>query len=176
MRQLTITIFFMICVFITPSVYASSAELEEKARHIIKLSRYVSWERTERNQQPEFHLCILQEPRLANKLKNIKNIKIKRRALLVRSIYDVAEVQKCHVLFINRAHTGKVKRNIALLNRMGILTISDADKFIESGGMIKIFSKNDQYNFSINLIALRSANLLINHAILRVADHVRRES
>ena len=50
-----------------------------------------------------------------------------------------------------------------------MLTVGDADNFVDSGGIIGFFTENGKIKFQVNLPAAKSANLLISSKLLRVA-------
>jgi hypothetical protein len=56
------------------------------------------------------------------------------------------------------------------LSNRSILTVSDADEFARSGGMIRFRLENNKIRLQINLRAAKAANLAISSKLLRVAE------
>lgn len=86
--------------------------------------------------------------------------------IVVKRYNDDDEFADCHILFVS--HQDK-KRNINQLQHDNILTVSDANNFTASGGIIGFFTENGKIKFQVNLPAAKSAHLEISSKLLRVA-------
>ena len=82
-------------------------------------------------------------------------------------------VTGCHLLFL---HTDDGPRR-ALLRRVGerpVLTVSDAPRFLDEGGIVLLRVVDNRVRFEIDAEAARRASLRLNTQLLRLAAHVRR--
>ncbi len=96
--------------------------------------------------------------------------KMKGHSLVVRHYNDVEEIQTCHMLFINVGSTAKLERILEKLEGRSILTVSDADNFIEEGGMIRFVTIDKKIRFQINPAAVKAAGLTISSKLLSLAE------
>ncbi|NRA13537.1 MAG: YfiR family protein [Crocinitomicaceae bacterium] len=81
-------------------------------------------------------------------------------------------LKQCHVLYISKSESKKLKLIIKAINNKPILTISDCDNFIENGGVIGFIKKNSKVAFEINSTSAIEAKLDIRSMLKRIADRV----
>jgi hypothetical protein len=81
----------------------------------------------------------------------------------------VEDIKECHVLFISRSETSKLDEILARLEGRNILTVSEAETFVESGGMIGFVVEKNKIRFKINTEAARRMNLTLSSKLLRLA-------
>jgi len=94
------------------------------------------------------------------------------RALSVQRYHSLEEIKTCHVLFISRSETERLKEALAALKGRSTLTVSDVEDFNRSGGMIQFATVENKIRLRINLEAARSAHLTISSKLLRPAEIV----
>ncbi len=92
--------------------------------------------------------------------------------LTVRRYRRVEEVADCQLLFISESEAGSLGGILAGLDHRSILTVSDAERFSERGGMISFVTVNNKIRLKINVGAARAANLQIDARLLRPAQIV----
>lgn len=92
------------------------------------------------------------------------------RSLAVRRYRSADEIGPCHVLFISRSEAGRIEQVVARLKSRNVLTVSDADGFIERGGMIRFVLESGHVKLRINIDAVRAAGLEPSSKLLRVAE------
>lgn len=81
-------------------------------------------------------------------------------------------VARCHVLFIGRGGPERLSRLIAAADKAPVLTVSDAPRFLQQGGMILFVLENNRVRFDVNLRAAERAGLRVSSKLLRVARRV----
>lgn len=86
--------------------------------------------------------------------------------IVVKRYDDINDASGCHLLFISNSY---IKKDTDNLPRENMLTVSDANNFMASGGIIGFFTENGKIKFQVNLTAAKSANLAISSKLLRVA-------
>ncbi len=90
--------------------------------------------------------------------------------LEIRRYRDVGDIGNCHIIFINSGDANDVGKVLSTLNNRSVLTVSDAQNFAASGGMVRFFTHENKIRLQINLRAARAAGLTISSKLLRVAD------
>jgi hypothetical protein len=98
---------------------------------------------------------------------------IRGRPLQVIRYAKAADVRPAHLLFIPRAMASQFPDAIARVADSPTLTVSDIDKFAERGGMIQLFTDQNQVRLRIDAEAARKANLSISSKLLRLAQLTR---
>jgi hypothetical protein len=87
-------------------------------------------------------------------------------------IIDSNSLKDCHVLFVSSSEKDHTEQIITSLKSAPVLTLGEAEGFLEAGGMINIVSANNKIQFEINLVALTRANLAVEPEVLRLAIRV----
>ncbi len=98
--------------------------------------------------------------------------KIEGRAVRVQRVQRVEEIGDCHVLFVSRSEKDRLKGVLASLRGRKILTISDAEGFLQHGGQIQLVTEDRRVRFDINMEAARHAGITLSSHLLRVARYL----
>jgi hypothetical protein len=91
------------------------------------------------------------------------------RRIHLRRISSVAEARFCHVLFLANSEHARWPSMAANLERLPILTISDANNFARRGGIIELGVERNKLRLLVNLGAAQNAGLTISSKVLRLA-------
>jgi len=94
------------------------------------------------------------------------------RPFVVQRYQRVDDITRCDILFINRSAGDAPEEILARLKNRPILTVSDADRFAERGGMIRFVTDRSRIRLQINPAAAEAARLTISSKLLRVAEVV----
>jgi len=70
---------------------------------------------------------------------------------------------------------GALEQILGALKGRSILTVGDADEFVERGGVIRFVTENNKVRLRINLEAAKAAHLTISSKLLRSAEIVATE-
>ena len=97
---------------------------------------------------------------------------VKDRRLEVRRFKNVKEIKECHILFISRSESNKIKSILASLNGRSILTVGDVEDFALKGSIVRFVTENNKIRFRVNLDAAKAANLSISSKLLQLAEIV----
>jgi hypothetical protein len=54
-----------------------------------------------------------------------------------------------------------------------VFTIGDASDFVSTGGMVKLFRRNDRLRFEVNLEPMQRVGMKLSSRVLALADVVR---
>ncbi len=75
----------------------------------------------------------------------------------------------CHILFVSSSEKKRLPEIIAALGKASILTVGEADRFTETGGMINFVRQGNKIRFQINDGAARAVGLQIRSKLLSLA-------
>jgi len=79
----------------------------------------------------------------------------------------------CQILFIASSEQQRAPAILEKVKGMGILTVGEADNFLEKGGVVNLVKRDRKIRFQINLDAARQSHLKISTRLLVVADSVK---
>ena len=87
----------------------------------------------------------------------------------VRRLTDTRGITSCHLVFISKSEQSRFTEILAALGRNPILTVSEAEGFTESGGVINFVIRNNKIRFTINAEAARANGLELSSKLLSLA-------
>jgi hypothetical protein len=96
--------------------------------------------------------------------------------LQVKRFGSVAEIEDCHILFIDRGAAPQLESVLARVEGRGTLTVSDMEDASRRGVMIQLATRNSRIRLLINVDSARTAGLTISSNLLRPAEIVRTAS
>lgn len=141
-----------------------------KAAILLNFARFTHWPPEGPSTGAPVELCVLGGGALAQAFEKIDGKKVKDRTLHVRFAERVEDIGACDILFLSRNFKGMLAGDFfsSLANRP-VLTVGENPEFIESGGMINIFHKNERIRFEVNLAVIRQHGLKISSRLLKLA-------
>ncbi len=107
--------------------------------------------------------------------KQVLGTEVDGRKLVVRELSEPLnpeELRSCQVVFVHESEKEQVPTILKNLAGLPVLTISDADQFVESGGMIAFFNSRNRIRFAINRQRADVVNLSFRAQMLKMATHV----
>jgi hypothetical protein len=99
-----------------------------------------------------------------------RNHAVQRRKLTIARYRKLAEVQGCHILFIDRSQASTLDQILGNLRGKPILTVSDIDGFADRGGMIEFITDEKKIRLRVNVPATKAANLTVSSKLLKLAE------
>ena len=153
---------------------ARASEYQVKAVFLFNFAQFVDWPATAfPDSASSFVICILGEDPFGGFLdQTVRDEHVGGRALAIRRYRSVSEIETCHILFISRSPAERPEDILTGLKHRPILTVSDADRFAERGGMIRFVSDRNRIRLQINRSAAEAAHLTISSNLLRLAEIV----
>jgi len=148
----------------------ASPEYEVKAVFLFNFTQFVQWPANSfPTDQAPLVIGILGEDPFGTYLKEtVLGEKVNGHSMIVQQYTNVEEIKTCHILFINLPET-RLEQVVENLKGRNILTVSDAPGFLEHGGMIRFFTRNNKIQLQINLEPSKEANLVISSKLLRLS-------
>lgn len=145
---------------------------EEKANFLESFSRFIDWPAaSERDSQSKpFKIEVLGHSYFSSYLDKIfKQKTLKNKPVLVRSISDINEINRPHILFISKAMKKNISKIIAYTKNKPILTIGDTYGFRQAGVHINFFYDQLTLSFEINEEAAQAVGFGISYHLLKLA-------
>jgi hypothetical protein len=98
------------------------------------------------------------------------------RPIEIRELRRDDEAQACHIVFISRSEAQRVREITAGFARQSVLTVSDMDGFVISGGgMVQFLTEENNVNLRIHAERAKAGGLVLNSRLLRMAEIVKSE-
>ena len=162
-------------------------EYKIKSGFIYNFIKYIDWPEkklsTEKDDAP-IVIGVIGDNPFGGVLEPITKKKIKNKKLVIRyfpgfkqapekySGRDIEKLRNCCVLFISSSEKKYIKNIIKLVTGCNVLTISDTDEFLETGGIINFTTEMKKVRFSINLDAAKRSEIMIPTTVLKIAKRV----
>ena len=154
-----------------PSV---AAEYEVKAAYLFNFASFVTWP-APAFASPASPIVIgvvgdspLEEPLV----RMVREEKINGRPIVVRRVARTDEMKPCHILFLGTNDSRQLARWLTELRDSPVLTVGEAEDFLNSGGMVRFVLTDNRVVFDVNLDATSRAGLRPSARLLRVARRV----
>lgn len=91
------------------------------------------------------------------------------RRVQVRRLSRFEELRACHLVFVEKTQGHRLRQILGRLRRTGVLTVSDCDNFLASGGVIQFINFAGQVRYQLSLQAARRERVEPNGFVLRMA-------
>ena len=148
--------------------YLEPAELE--TAFVYNFLKFVTWPDNEDN---EFLFCVVGKTDLLPYLLDLDGQPLNGKTLKVKKVkLKKAQLIECKAIFVGKLKKSDREKLFAKIAQEPILTISDEPGFVEQGGIIELFLKQDRFRFKVNLSVARKVNLFISSRLLRLAEEV----
>lgn len=149
------------------------AEPQLKAAFVLNFVRYVEWpEAVFPARDAPIVLCMVGREDGTIALAALDGRKAQERVIKVRFEVAIENARACQVVFIAEAEARRIPAAIRSLQALPVLTISDAEGFIDQGGAIGIVHGEQRLQFEINRTALDRAQLKASSQLLKLARAV----
>jgi hypothetical protein len=102
----------------------------------------------------------------------VQDAAVNNRKIVVRRYARAEDIDVCHMLFVNVRPGTRLKSVFEALGSRAILTVGDAEGFLEQGGMIQFVTQNARVRLRINLDIAKAAGLTLSSKLLRPAQIV----
>jgi hypothetical protein len=150
------------------------SEYDVKAAYLFNFGKFVRFTPSDAdNNRQSFDICIVGEDSLGHTLDELTaNEQLDGKPVRVARLKTAAEARGCAIVYISASEGARVRNDVEALRGQPVLTVSDADSFLQSGGMIQFVIQASHVRFSVNLDAVRDAQLSLSSELLRVAISV----
>ena len=94
---------------------------------------------------------------------------INNHPISVQPFHTAAEATNCHILFVSSSEKKRFAEIVQALHGAAVLTVSEADQFVEAGGMVNFVKVESKLRFQINDVAAKAVRLKISSKLLNLA-------
>jgi hypothetical protein len=166
----------MLLLFVTVPVcvqaQAKTGEYHVKAGFLFHFAQLVDWPAGAAG-GTEFVLCMLGDDPFQGQLESTLDGKaIGTRPIHVLHLKQSQDARSCQVLFISNSEDQHLSKILGDLGNSAVMTVGEANDFIERGGMIRFCLEQDKVRFEINLKAADPVGLKFSSRLLLLAKNV----
>ncbi len=154
-----------------------ASEYEIKAAILFNLSQFVEWP-TNAFSSAESPLVIGvlgQSPFGKSLERAVEGEVVQKRKVVVRYGETLDGLGACHILFISRSEGRRGPEILRAIKGKSTLTVSDIERFAQSGGMINLVTAGDRVRMLVNVAQVEAAGLHASSKLLRIAELVKTE-
>ena len=142
----------------------SADEYRVKAAFLLNFLKFAQWPDADGTKDPFVIGVLLPDPFSAELDDAARAMKISGRRVEVRRFRKLADVRRCHLLFVPR-DADVLGADLA---QAGRLTVGETPQFLSAGGIISFYLQNNQVRFEIDPGAAERAGLRINEHVLQL--------
>lgn len=168
-------VFILISAMLPISQAAPAAqEYQIKAVFLFNFVNFITWPDKSFKQDSEpFRICVLGEDPFGVVLDvTVEKHLVEGRTLKIIRLKEVMAGKICQILFISELEPSRQKDILKIIRNLNlpILTVGDTDDFIQAGGMIKFFSRNNKIRLGVNPDALEAVGLKADANLLNLSE------
>ena len=153
-------------------------EYQVKSVFIYNFAKFVDWpQEAFRDDASPVSVCILGEDPFGGEMDLLLNKRARGRGFDIQRLEKFTnndDLKSCHVLFVSKSEAGLVQKVIKSVQGTGVLTVSDVDGFVESGGIIEFRMRENKVRLAISLLASEQAGIKISAKLLKLAEVVKK--
>jgi hypothetical protein len=159
------------CALLLTAQTPVSREYQIKAAFIFNFSQFVSWpgDAFPSRETPLVIGVLGRNPFGSYLEETVSGENVSGHPVVVQHYSSTEEIGNCHILFIGYPDLKKAGQAIVALKDRSILTVSDLPGFLSRGGMIRLFTKNNNIRFEINPEPAKAAGLSLSAKLLQLA-------
>ena len=125
------------------------SEWELKAALVFNFARYIEWpERAFSTGDSPLVMCVIGRDRFGGAFTALEGRKLQGRWIKVRTGLTAEEGRNCHVAYLSEPTEHQVASVLRALGPQPVLTVSDAEGFVDAGGAIGIVA-GDSRTFTV---------------------------
>lgn len=176
LRMLSILVLLGLLAPVAPAEADATTDLEYqvKAAFLYNFAKFVEWPTDAfAGVADSVVLCVVGDDPFGESLDTVvRGESLNGRRLIVHRTRDLDEIRACHVVFVPLSEKGRQERILSSLRNRGVLTVGEADGFLNGGGIIRFVLEQNKVRFDINLAAAESSGLKLSSKLLRLARTV----
>jgi hypothetical protein len=150
---------------------AAPSEYQLKAAFLYNFAKFVSWP-PEAFPEPSspFVIGVIGDNPFGEDLEHtVKDKVLNGHPFAVREVKALSEVKNCHILFISASERKRLPEILEAARGANVLTVSELERFLQSGGMIHFIMEGNKVRFEINDEPARNSGLKISSKLLSLA-------
>lgn len=148
-------------------------EAQAKAAFVLNFARYVEWPASAfANREAPVVACLVGRDALGAALAALDGRAVQSRTLKVRRGVPAEDLRGCHLVFIAESEDRRIVPIVRSVAGQPVLTVSDAERFIDIGGGIGLVFGDERLQFEVNRAALEQAQLKAAAPLLKLARNI----
>lgn len=148
-------------------------EYQVKAAYLFNFGRFVKWPASA-TAANDFAICVLGSDPFQGTLESIvSGERVDGKPVTVRHLNSAEDAGGCKIVFVSNSEQERLGPIMAALRHDPVLTVSDADRFVDHDGIIQFVMDGDRVRFQVNLSAAKNAGLGLSSELLKVATAVK---
>lgn len=154
------------------------SEYQVKAVYLYNFTRFVEWPpQAPAMRSSSFAICVLGRDPFGPALDaTVAGESVGGKSVVARRISKPEEGVDCRVLFVSVSEDSHLKGDLTVLDKTGVLTVSDIPRFSERGGMIQFVTDGDKVRFEVNLSNAKDSGIRLSSDLLKLAIAIRKNS
>ena len=152
---------------------ASAQDVTEpalKAAFIYNFALFTEWPADVVPDEAPFAICVINDAAVRDALlREVKGRVLAGHSMAVSLVPLTGAQQLCQILYVSGVTTGQAAQLVAGLRDVPVLTISDAEGFIELGGIAQFFFEHGRLRFDVRMESAKRARLQISSRLLLLA-------
>lgn len=165
-------------VLLTATTVPAGAQFDEdivKAAFIRNFVGFVEWPPERLRDASSLDICVFSGGPMATRLSALRIPPVRERAVRVRTVVTVPDVDGCHAVFIPAPQTDHIRDlRSAATRRAGLLTISEDYRRARTGAVINLFVVGGKVAFDVDLAAAQAERVQVSSKLLALAAQVHR--
>ena len=152
-----------------PARSLEGTEYQIKAAMMINFIQFIDWPEDPNHPSNTLTIGIIGEDNFGKTLDSIEGRIINGKQLTIRRFNAVSQVDQCQILFVPQSESFRLNEIFKFLNGTPVLTIGEADKFNQLGGIIRFYLEQNHVRFEINKSAADQSKLKISAKLMEIA-------
>lgn len=146
-------------------------EYQVKAAFLYRLPSFIEWpdEAWPADGEP-FYACVLGRDPFGEYIDHFDGKQVRGRRFTVRRIESLDSRKTCHLIFVCRDDSEKLRTENGDYRLRFALTVGEGREFAAQGGIISFVVANKRVGLSVNLAASYAAGLRLSSKLLDVAS------
>lgn len=175
MRNLSAFIFIILLIIsasIIPGAPARSLEGTEyqiKAAMMVNFIQFIDWPDDLDQSDDLMTIGIFGADNFGPTLDAIEGRIVNGKQLKLRRFKSIQELNQCQILFVPESETSRMNEILSSLKGTPVLTIGEAERFTQMGGIIRFYIEENHVRFEINQTAAIQSKLKISAKLMEIA-------
>lgn len=143
-------------------------EYQVKAAFLYNFVQFVDWPASAfENTNAPIRIGILGSNPFGRALDDtVQNELVRNRKLVIQRARQADELKNCHLIFIARSEKNKIAEILSVVRLAPILTVSEVEGFVQSGGIVNFYLEGNKVRFELNPEAGQRQGLKISSELL----------
>jgi hypothetical protein len=175
MKKLFVYIFILLLIIFgsmidgDPARSLEGTESQIKAAMMMNFIQFVEWPDDPDKSEELIVVGIIGADNFGGSLDHIEGRIVNGKLLTIRRFNSTKELGQCQVLFVPDSESYRLNEILNSLNGTPVLTVGEAEKFTQLGGIIRFYLEENHVRFEINKTAANRSNLKISAKLMEIA-------